>query len=497
MTVNAVQALDPAQVAAGFGDLPTLAPVAVEVLRLADDDKASLDDIAAVISNDPGLSAQMLKVANSPMYGMGGDVASLNRAASILGLRTVKLLSLSFAVIASTGGDAADALIWRRTLASSALGQTIANRFERRLVDETFIAGLLANVGRLALMKEPVYAEANAAHGGWMDTHEELAVVGISGDHVSAEILRGWGLPSQLSDAIAHRSTPNEAEGIAAKVARFLHVADVGAGFIIAHEDWAPTALEEWRTAADLELEINADAADDLMAEAQEPLDTIAEMFDADAAPKQPVADLLMKAREGMARLSLDVVAALSQEQTRAETLAADNERLAAEAMTDPLTGLPNRRSFDQQVENIIAGHSRGTHTGHMGVMVLDLDHFKTVNDTYGHAVGDEVLVEVARRLQERCRSNEFVARMGGEEFAVLLPSTDPSEVVRAGDGYRKAVSAMPIETAAGRLDVTTSVGVATSDSVMDQSPDELYDRADRALYDAKHNGRNCVYSAD
>ena len=496
MTLNAVQALDPAAVAAGFGDLPTLAPVAVEVLRLADDDTASLEDIAAVISNDPGLAAQMLKVANSPMYGMGGEVASLNRAASILGLRTVKLLSLSFAVVASTGGDASDAIIWRWTLAASAIGQTIAHRFDRRLVDETFIAGLLANVGRLALMKQPSYADAITAAGGWLDTSDEEAMFGTTGDLVTAEILRGWGLPAQLSDAIAHRSKPTEADGIVRQLACFLHVADVGGEFIIANEAWAPSALEQWRTASRLELELDDDAADDLLAEAQEPLETIADMFDSDAA-NPPVTDLLLRAREGMARLSLDAVAALTQEQTRAETLAADNQRLAAEALTDPLTKLPNRRSFNQQVETIIAGHSRGTHAGRFGIMVLDLDHFKTVNDTYGHAVGDEVLIEVGRRLQERCRSNEFVARMGGEEFAVLLPSTDADEIIRAGDGYRKAVSAMPIETAAGRLDVTTSVGVATSDSVMDESPDALYDRADRALYDAKHNGRNCVQSAD
>ena len=496
MTLNAVQALDPAAVAAGFGDLPTLAPVAVEVLRLADDDTASLEGIADVISNDPGLAAQILKVANSAMYGMGGEVASLKRAASILGLRTVKLLSLSFAVVASTGGDANDAVIWRRTLAASAIGQTIAHRFERRLVDETFIAGLLANVGRLALMKQPSYAGAIAGAGGWLDTADEEAMFGTTGDLVTAEILSGWGLPTQLSDAIAHRAKPSEADGIVRQLACFLHVADIGGEFIIANEAWAPTALEQWRNASRSELELDDDTADDLLAEAQEPLERIADMFESDAADP-PVADLLLRAREGMARLSLDVVAALTQEQTRAESLAVDNQRLAAEAMTDPLTKLPNRRWFNQQVEASIAAHSRKTHTGRFGIMVLDLDHFKTVNDTYGHAVGDEVLIEVGRRLQERCRSNEFVARMGGEEFAVLLPSTSADEIIRAGDGYRKAVSAMPIATAAGRLDVTTSVGVATSDSVMDESPDALYDRADRALYNAKHNGRNCVQSAD
>ena len=132
MTLNAVQALDPAAVAAGFGDLPTLAPVAVEVLRLADDDTASLEDIAAVISNDPGLAAQMLKVANSPMYGMGGEVASLNRAASILGLRTVKLLSLSFAVVASTGGDASDACIAAASIVAKVHRDALMCRLHRR-----------------------------------------------------------------------------------------------------------------------------------------------------------------------------------------------------------------------------------------------------------------------------------------------------------------------------------------------------------------------------
>jgi diguanylate cyclase (GGDEF)-like protein len=495
MTLNAVQALDPADIAANFGDLPTLAPVAVEVLRLADDDKASLEDIAAAVSNDPGLAAQLLKVANSPMYGMGGEVASLSRAASILGLRTVKLLSLSFAIVTSTSGDSSDAVIWRRTLAASAIGQTIANRFERRLVDETFIAGLLANIGRLALMKQPSYAEVVASTGGWIDTEDEAAMFNTTGDEITAHILRGWGLPTQLSDAIAHRSTPAKAEGIVGQLARFLHVADVGGEFIIANEQWAPTALEQWRRATSIELELSEDAADELLAEAQEPLRTIAEMFDSDAA-NPPVTDLLDRARAGMARLSLDAVAALTQEQTRAESLAADNQRLAAEAMTDPLTKLPNRRSFDQRVESIIGAHDRGSLSGSLGIMVLDLDHFKTINDTYGHAVGDEVLVEVARRLQERCRANEFVARMGGEEFAVVLPSTDDEEIVRAGDGYRKAVSATPIETAAGRLDVTTSVGVATTQRVMDETAEAVYDRADRALYDAKHNGRNCVSSA-
>ncbi len=496
MSMSPVRTLDPAAVAAEFGDLPTLAPVAVEVLRLTDDDAATLDDIALAIRNDPGLAGQLLKVANSPMYGMGGEVASLSRAASILGLRTVKLLSLSFAVVASTNGSNGDALIWRRTLAASALSQTIANRFDRRLVDEVFISSLLANIGRLALLNDPDYRAANRGAGGWLDAPSENELVGTTSDLVTAEILDLWGLPTHIAEAIRYRSEPTTADGIAREVARMLHIADVGAGFIIANEDFAPAALEQWCATVKRDLRLGEEAADGLLTAAQQQLETIAGLFNTDAAD-QNVSDLVYRARQRMARLSLDVVAALSQEQSRAASLAADNELLSAQVLTDPLTKLPNRRAFDQEVKRAICGHDRGTHTGRLAVMVLDLDHFKTVNDTFGHQVGDEVLVQVSRRLQSRCRANEFVARMGGEEFAVVLPSTNPDEALRAADGYRKAVNATPIETSAGRLDVTTSAGVATSDRITDETPEELYQRADRALYDAKHNGRNCVRSAD
>lgn len=484
--------IDTAEVVAGFGDLPTLAPVAVEVLRLADDDRASLEDIADVISRDPGLAAQLLKVANSPMYGMGGDVASLGRAASILGLRTVKLLSLSFAVVAETSGDGDDAMIWRRTLASSALAQSIANRHERRLQDEAFIAALLANLGRMALLKNATYAEACEAAGGWLTTADEWARFHTTGDEVAAEILLGWGLPPLLASAVRHRSDPGAIDGVSARLASFLAAADAAAGFIVADDD-APMALEQWHSVAARELQLDEAGADELLEESQAALDSVAEMFDSSSPGDQPVNDLLQRAREGLARLSLDVVAALSQEQTRAANLENENERLAAEAMTDSLTGLPNRRAFEEALTNAISGHERGSLKGQLGMMVLDLDKFKAVNDTYGHQVGDDVLRAAAGRLKGQCREGEMIARVGGEEFAVLLPSTDAEGIQVAGDRLRSALADSPVDTAAGPLEVTTSIGVAIAPFIDPDTMTALFQRADEALYAAKESGRNCV----
>ena len=488
--------LDPVQVAAGFGDLPTLAPVAVEVLRLADDDRASLEDIADVISRDPGLAAQLLKVANSPMYGMGGDVASLGRAASILGLRTVKLLSLSFAVVTETGGDGHDAVIWRRTLAGSALAQSIANRFDRRLQDEAFIAALLANLGRLALLKNEAYAASCDAAGGWLTPTQEHAGFHTTGDEVAAEILLGWGLPSLLASAVRHRGAPDGIDGVSGRLAEILAAADAAAAFIVADEE-APMALEQWHAAAALHLELDEAGADELLEESQEALESVAEMFDSSTPGDHPINELLQRAREGLARLSLDVVAALSQEQHRAVQLESENERLAAEAMTDSLTGLPNRRAFEEALASAISGHERGTIKGELGLMVLDLDKFKSVNDTHGHQVGDDVLRAAAGRLRGQCRDGEMMARIGGEEFGVLLPSTDPEGIQHAGNRLRQALAASPVDTAAGPLEVTVSIGVAVASIIDADTAKTLFQRADEALYAAKEAGRNCVHLAD
>jgi diguanylate cyclase (GGDEF)-like protein len=123
----------------------------------------------------------------------------------------------------------------------------------------------------------------------------------------------------------------------------------------------------------------------------------------------------------------------------------------------------------------------------------MDLDHFKSVNDTHGHAVGDEVLAEFGRRLQRGSRRGELVARTGGEEFALVLPDTSPEELAGAAERLRATLDGEPIETDAGPLPVTASIGAAWTRSVSAGVEKLLYETADAALYDSKGNGRNQV----
>ena len=152
-------------------------------------------------------------------------------------------------------------------------------------------------------------------------------------------------------------------------------------------------------------------------------------------------------------------------------------------AITDPLTGLYNRRHFFGEA-------ARGD--GRVSVIILDVDHFKSINDRFGHATGDQVLRGVSDRVREGIRPNDVACRYGGEEFAVLLPDSDLPTSAAVGERLRRQIEAEPFSFGNKVVHVTVSVGVA---SVHDRSPgiETLLDRADRALYEAKNGGRNRV----
>ena len=168
----------------------------------------------------------------------------------------------------------------------------------------------------------------------------------------------------------------------------------------------------------------------------------------------------------------------------------AQEAQLRQMSVTDPLTGVENRRGFMVQLERL---HARQRRHGHpLSVLMFDLDWFKRVNDQYGHAVGDEVLRHVTHLVGQRLRRSDHLGRLGGEEFAVLLPDTHLEGAEAAAQVLCQSVASHPAMTSAGVVPVTVSVGVATVD-LGDPNPEDALSRADRALYQAKAQGRNRV----
>jgi diguanylate cyclase (GGDEF)-like protein len=170
-------------------------------------------------------------------------------------------------------------------------------------------------------------------------------------------------------------------------------------------------------------------------------------------------------------------------------SLSARSETLEHAALTDGLTGMQNRRYFDDALKEYLEEFRRIDKP--VGLMILDLDHFKQVNDTHGHDVGDEVLRAVANCLKDMTRYHDVVARLGGEEFAVVTPNMEAELLSKFAERIRKAIANMSILSGNVRLKITTSVGLAIWDRK--ETAEEFYRRADRQLYEAKRQGRNRV----
>ena len=172
-----------------------------------------------------------------------------------------------------------------------------------------------------------------------------------------------------------------------------------------------------------------------------------------------------------------------------------ERERLQSEAQTDPLTGLANRRRFDDILSEEFES-ARRQHTP-LSLLVLDLDHFKRVNDQYGHPAGDAVLESVARALKQVARRDDLVARTGGEEFAIVLHETDRPGAKAAAERCVAALRETSTPWEGDSLSVTISVGAVTFDHRAHASVSGLVSEADAALYRAKQAGRDQVCVAD
>ena len=160
-------------------------------------------------------------------------------------------------------------------------------------------------------------------------------------------------------------------------------------------------------------------------------------------------------------------------------------------AERDPLTSLSNRRAGEVVLRRMHA--EAQAHRRPMAVVFVDLDRFKVINDAHGHDVGDAVLVEVAARLQAGLRQGDMVARLGGEEFVLLLPDSDATAAEALSERLRAAIAAAPVESSAGPLAITASFGVAVLDPARPVGVKELLKRADEAMYRAKREGRDRV----
>jgi len=219
--------------------------------------------------------------------------------------------------------------------------------------------------------------------------------------------------------------------------------------------------------------------AKQLESEPQEPSKVITQLLRS----TQNIRETANDSSKSMAQLSLEV-----------ESLRAEVEQLTEDASTDALTGISNRRVFDAEYKQLLTSANKLGYS--FTLLIIDIDHFKKFNDTYGHTIGDMVLRYVAKTLEKMTKGQDLAARYGGEEFAILLPDTDLRGGVAVAEQIRHAISKQSLKVGKDRRSVgkiTISIGVAQHQE--GDRGERLINRADERLYKAKNEGRNQVCS--
>ena len=174
-----------------------------------------------------------------------------------------------------------------------------------------------------------------------------------------------------------------------------------------------------------------------------------------------------------------------------AESLRNNVEQAIEMAVVDALTGLHNRRYFDMHLSTLLDQAAQGAKP--LSLLVLDIDFFKKINDTYGHDAGDEILRALAGRMRRAVRSVDLVCRLGGEEFVIVMPETALDVAGKVAERVRRAVEAEPFNVKEGQMAVPVTVSIGIADRGSDANPDFIYKSADKALYESKATGRNKV----
>lgn len=481
--------------------MPTPPAAALRILELRSCPDSGVRELAEVVESDPALVVKILATANSAFYRRSNEVTSVERAISLMGRNSVMTITLAFSVASSiptdgTLGGVSMARYWNHSVLTAAAARALSGEIAPGLSGEAFLVGLISGMGRvvLGLAAEEQYQPLAEANDGWPSYEVERESLGISSAMVSAELLRNWSMPVLFCNTLEAIEDPAVAEDEEARqLASIAKVAQAIAAFYLDGgdaNDLRAMTMDATRNGIPGDvLDGVLDGIRDHVSEIESQLNVNVEASDYSAT--------IAKARAQLVEQALQTDEMWNRERDERQRLEESQATYEAEARRDPLTGAANRRAFSEHMEQLLEFRMRSESPLHkpMGVVMIDVDHFKSVNDTHGHDVGDQVLIKLAEVLTGSTRDDETMARFGGEEFVLLAPMATADELSKAAERFRQAVEAIEIELPEGEtLRITASFGVAIMNvpTTMEDG-DKLLKAADEALYQAKAEGRNRV----
>lgn len=483
--------------------LPSPPAIALRILEAVKKDDASFSELARIIEVDPALTAKILKVANSSFYGMSSTISTIDKALSVLGLNVTKNIALSFVIAKELSGSESNGFdfkyFWKRAVTSAVSAELLASLLSYKNED-LFVSALLQDIGVLVLYlcRPSEYRQVlDEKRVTELPVHgTEQRIFGCDHQEIGAELLVEWGLPETMASSIRYHHRSECPEEFRAQ-ADFLRWSAMLASIYFGSR--SVEKGQQLKTEICPRFKIEPEAIDALIDDVAGKSVEILSFFEIDPGEMKPFSLLLQEANEELRRINLSyeqVVMQAKQARQKAEELAAEllqaNVKLREMAFRDGLTGLYNYRYFQELMDREVSRAVR--YDLALSLMLFDIDFFKKVNDTYGHPAGDEVLRHLAELVQATMRISDIVVRYGGEEFAVILPSTDLAGGKVFATRLRRRVEEMEVVVNGIPIRITISIGLTGYDAArksLDKSV--MINSADAALYKAKHNGRNRV----
>jgi diguanylate cyclase (GGDEF)-like protein len=486
--------------------LPSPPAIAIRILDMVRKDDFSLRDLARIIESDPALLAKILKVANSPYYKCAGKIANIEKALSVLGTHAVKNIALSFVIcsdmkVMDDKGFDID-LYWRRAITAAVAAELTAALLGKRSPD-IFVSALLQDIGVILFWlscqeKYHLVMNENLVAPGHL--HEiERHCFGFDHPELGAELLKSWQLPEAVYMPILYHHRNEHVPDQYRCEAEILQLSDYLAS--IYHGRQSVEKIRLVRSRLNKSFGIQGEAVDGLIdAVASKSLEILSS-FDISPGAMRPFSMILQEANEELISLNSSyelLVIELKQAKENAEKLASElhsaNLTLHELAFRDALTGLYNHRFFQEALDKELERSKR--YQKEFSLIIFDIDHFKMINDTYGHPVGDRVLAAIARGGERSLREADIIARYGGEEFAVIMPETELAGANTVAERLRSDIEKLEIDVEGNKIRATVSVGVTFyRHSSRIQEKGAIIGMADRALYIAKQSGRNKVHA--
>lgn len=497
------------KLAANTAGLPILSDSAERIFEYLNHSDTTSSKLTEEIERDPVLASRMLKVVNSPFLGFTRELYTVNQAVVTLGFPAIKRLTAALSVFSPKPAPPDFPLDINRftedAFTSAVACKLIVNNLEPNLEETAFAIGFLMNIGQplFAMHYPKEYKELLERAQASDKSLNELERKTFLWDHarLGALLARRWGFDDSVIMPIFYHHTPEPPIDISGRDSLLIPAAYV-----------ANLALEVFRSKAKKEsldrciseakrrLYLSEDATHHILESISIKGNEIAGYFDLHLSLSLSYSQVLHAITVQLGEINLtyeQMVNELRKAKAEAEKLAHQlriaNEELKKRADTDGLTLLFNHRYFQ---EHVMVEYMRATRYGSpLALVIFDVDHFKKVNDTYGHLTGDMVLREVASLLKVNTRISDFVSRYGGEEFAMVLPETSLENAFIVAEKIRRKIEdKVFLHEEKIPFKITISAGISSVEAGKKyETADDFIKAADKKLYKAKRNGRNQV----